>query len=397
MGRNHRVTDTMLRLARGGLGLHHSRRVKKVGLPPGTLVYTGPAPDRTTQLSTIVYSADAYERKEVASVEEALEERARGGVTWINVVGLADPGPIEALGEHFGIDRLLLEDLVSVGQRPKVEIRDEYLFLVLRMFMVEESNGAPPPSDGQRDAGRRSGRAATTEPEEIIRQEQVSMILGPDFLLTFQEREGDVFDPVRTRLRDGKGRLRGRGADYLAYALFDTIVDHFFVVLEVVGDRVDSIEEMVLGAPDPEVVHLLYRLRREVMVLRRSVWPLRELLGQLLREDSELIREDTRPFLRDVQDHAVEVIETVEGVRDVAGGLLDTHLSMVSHRMNEVMKVLTMIATIFVPLTFVVGIYGMNFTYMPELDIPWAYPTVLAVMAAITAGMVVFFHRKGWL
>ncbi len=265
------------------------------------------------------------------------------------------------------------------------------------MFMVEESNGSPPPSDGERDGGRRSGRAATTEPEEIIRQEQVSMILGPDFLLTFQEREGDVFDPVRTRLRDGKGRLRGRGADYLAYALFDTIVDHFFVVLEVVGDRVDSIEEMVLGAPDPEVVHLLYRLRREVMVLRRSVWPLRELLGQLLREDSELIREDTRPFLRDVQDHAVEVIETVEGVRDVAGGLLDTHLSMVSHRMNEVMKVLTMIATIFVPLTFVVGIYGMNFTYMPELDIPWAYPTVLAVMAAITAGMVVFFHRKGWL
>lgn len=225
------------------------------------------------------------------------------------------------------------------------------------------------------------------------------MILGGDFLLTFQEGvEGDVFDPIRSRIREGRGSIRQRGADYLMYALLDTVVDHYFLVMEKLSDSLSDVEEVVLDAPgEPEVVGVLHRLRRENIILRKAVWPLREMLAVLMRGESPLVHEDTVPYLRDVQDHAMEVVETVETLRDMTQSLVDVHLSMVSNRMNEVMKLLTIISTIFVPLTFIVGIYGMNFRSMPELESAWGYPAVWAVMLAVGAGLLVFFRRRRWL
>ncbi|MEX0892135.1 MAG: magnesium/cobalt transporter CorA [Gemmatimonadota bacterium] len=305
---------------------------------------------------------------------EAIGLRVRPGVTWINVEGLEDTTLVEELGNHFRIDPLLLEDLLHVGQRPKVELRDDYVFLVLRMFT---------PAGGS----------------EEVRYEQVSMVLGGDFLLTFQEgQEGDAFDAVRRRLREGRGIIRGRGADYLMYALVDTIVDNYFLVLAGLSDRLEDVEDLILeSAQNPGMVSALHRLRRENIILRKAVWPVREMIATLLRGDSPLVHESTHPYLRDVQDHAMEVVETVETVRDLTQSLTEVHLSMVSNRMNEVIKVLTIISTIFVPLTFIVGIYGMNFHYMPELALPWAYPAVWVLMAFVTLALLTFLRRRGWL
>jgi len=307
-------------------------------------------------------------------VDEAIGLRVRPGVTWINVEGLEDTGLVERLGDHFRIDPLLLEDLLHVGQRPKVELRNEYLFLVLRMFTPADGNGE-------------------------VRYEQVSMVLGGDFLLTFQEgQEGDAFDAVRRRLREGRGIIRDRGADYLMYALVDTIVDNYFLVLAGLSDRLEEVEDHILeSAQTPAMVSALHRLRRENIILRKAVWPVREMIATLLRGDSPLVHEATRPYLRDVQDHAMEVVETVETLRDLTQSLTEVHLSLVSNRMNEVIKVLTIISTIFVPLTFIVGIYGMNFRYMPELALPWAYPAVWVLMAFVTVALLTFLRRRGWL
>ena len=349
-------------------------RSRKLGLPPGTLVYTGTPRGQATRISVITYGPGGHTEQDVATVDEALGHRVRPGVTWINVEGLEETGVIQELGDHFRVDPLLLEDLLHVGQRPKLEVRPDYLFLVLRMFSV--------------DAGG-----------EQARYEQVSFILGGDFLLTFQEGvEGDVFDPIRARLRDGRGTIRSRGADYLMYALVDTVVDNYFLVLERLSERLTQLEDLILESSHvPELAAYLHRLRRENVVLRKAVWPLREVMGVLVRGESTLVREDTRPYLRDVQDHAMEVVETVETLRDMTQSLLDVHLSMASNRMNEVMKVLTIIATIFVPLTFIVGIYGMNFEHMPELESRWGYPAVWGVMIAVTVGLLVFFRRRRWL
>ncbi|MEX2609945.1 MAG: magnesium/cobalt transporter CorA [Gemmatimonadota bacterium] len=307
-------------------------------------------------------------------VAEAIGLRVRPGVTWINVEGLEDTTLVEELGNHFRIDPLLLEDLLHVGQRPKVELRDDYVFLVLRMFT---------PAGGS----------------EEVRYEQVSMVLGGDFLLTFQEgQEGDAFDAVRRRLREGRGIIRGRGADYLMYALVDTIVDNYFLVLAGLSDRLEEVEDHILeSAQTPAMVSALHRLRRENIMLRKAVWPVREMIATLLRGDSPLVHESTLPYLRDVQDHAMEVVETVETLRDLTQSLMEVHLSLVSNRMNEVIKVLTIISTIFVPLTFIVGIYGMNFHYMPELALPWAYPAVWVLMAFVTLALLTFLRRRGWL
>lgn len=346
-------------------------RAGKVGLPPGTLVYTGEKRDRPARITVLTYSFEEFEERQVGGVADALAARTRPGITWINVDGLEDTSLIGELGEAFRIDSLLLEDMVHVGQRPKLEHREDYLFIVVRMF-------------------------AYIPDEQRVRNEQVSLVLGQDFVLTFQEQEGDVLESVRKRLRDG-GRIRGRGPDFLAYAILDAIVDHYFVVLEQLSDRVEAVEQVVIEVVAPEVARAIHRMKRDAVVLRRAVWPLREVVGGLLRDDSVLVREETRPFLRDVYDHAVDALETLETLRDTLSGMLDIHLSTVSNRMNEVMKVLTMIATVFVPLTFVVGIYGMNFENMPELGWRWGYPAILGIMATISFGMLIYFRRKGWL
>ncbi|MBT8402663.1 MAG: magnesium/cobalt transporter CorA [Gemmatimonadetes bacterium] len=348
------------------------RQVKGAGVAPGTLVHTGKQKMERVRIRAIDYDAERLRESEVDSVDEVLALRDAPSVSWINIDGLHDVDLVRRVGEHFGLHPLVLEDLVHVGQRPKAEAYPGYDAVVLPMLDWDEEGG-------------------------FVREEQLSLILGPSWILTFQERVGDSFEPVRERLRGAKGRIRARGADYLAYALIDAVVDRYFAVLERIGAATEELELEVLERPGPDAMARLHRLKRELIVLRRAVWPVRDLLNGILRGDSERFEDETRVFVRDVYDHSVQVIETVESLRDVVSGAIDLYLSNVSHRTNEVMKVLTIMASIFIPLTFMAGIYGMNFEHMPELAVPWAYPALWGAMIAVALGMVVYFRRRDWL
>jgi magnesium transporter len=343
---------------------------KKAGSAPGTLVYTGHDREEPVRISIVEYDEEKV-------VEGVLTEpdfegaRGRPPVTWINIDGLNDLDLIQKVGNVFDLHPLTLEDLVSTGQRPKHEEYDDYLFVVLRMLTLEEESWR-------------------------VNSEQVSLILGDGYVLSFQERTGDVWDPVRERIRTGT-RIRKRQSDYLAYALIDAVVDHYFHVLERIAERVEELEVEVFKTPEIETMHAIHNLKHEMLVVRRAVWPLRELTSALTRTESPLISEETQIFLRDVHDHTVQVIDTTETFRDMISGLMDLYLSSVSNRMNEIMKVLTIMASIFIPLTFLAGVYGMNFQFMPELSIPWAYPALLGLMAAVGLGLVAFFRKRGWL
>jgi len=289
-----------------------------------------------------------------------------------NINGLYDVDMIEKLGTYFHVHPLILEDVLSVNQRPKVEDSGDILFIVLRMLQFDD------------------------EKKEII-SEQVSFILGKNFLFTFQEKAGDVFEPVRVRLRQYKGRIRTMGADYLAYTLLDAIVDNYFLVLEKMGDQIENLEELLVNNPTEETLITIHKLKREMIFLRKSVWPLRETINGLERSESSLIQKSTGIYLRDVYDHTIQVIDTVESYRDMVSGMLDIYLSSVSNRMNEVMKVLTVIATIFIPLTFIAGVYGMNFEFMPELGWKWSYPLLWLFMIGVAILMIFYFRKKRWL
>lgn len=349
------------------------RVIKKPGSPPGTLVHTGTKRVEEVRIHVIDFDGEGLQEREVPrdQVESCFPLRDSETVSWINVVGLHETAVVEALGRHFGLHPLVLEDILSVGQRPKLEEYDGYLFVELNMLHMGEGF--------------------------LVEDEQLSLVVGPSWILTFQERPGDVLDVVRERLRGGRGRIRERGADYLAYALIDAVVDSYFGVLERVGDQAEQLEEEALDRPSSRTMHRIHEIRREIIVIRKSVWPVRDLLAGLLRHESPLVHEGTRIFLRDVYDHAIQAIDTVENLRDVAASLMDLHLSNLGNRTNEVMKVLTIMATIFIPLTFIVGVYGMNFEFMPELGVWWAYPAVWGVMIAVAMAMLVFFRRKGWL
>ncbi|RPI27462.1 MAG: magnesium/cobalt transporter CorA [Acidobacteria bacterium] len=346
------------------------RRKKGPGSSPGTLVYMGERTGKEIRLSVIDYDDSRLTERDDIPLDHigALKETAT--VSWINVEGISDPKVIEELGKRFGLHPLLLEDTLNPRQRPKVESYDTYLFLVLKMLYLEKDE---------------------------IRSEQVSMVLGPHYVISFIEDPGDIFDPVRDRIRAQRGRIRQMGADYLLYALVDAIVDHYFIVIESVEERIERLEDEVFTRPTPATLQAIQSLKTELLYLRKSVWPLREALSVLLREEGPLITEHTEFFFRDVYDHTIQVIDTLESLRDTVSGLLDIYLSSLSHRLNEVMKVLTIIATIFIPLTFLVGVYGMNFDYMPELRMHWAYPAVWMVMLIIAGLMLLFFRRRGWL
>jgi magnesium transporter len=349
-----------------------------MGLPPGTLLHVGKRKAEKTRIEQIVYDAARVEAHVLQARDVCMPPGDQAGVTWINVDGLHEVEVLGALGERFGLHPLVVEDILNTAQRPKLEDHGEHLFVVLKsLYHDAVENGDAP--DG--------------EPEI----EQISLVLGPNYVLSFQERQGDEFGPIRDRVRADKGRVRKAGADYLAYALIDLIVDQYFLVLERFGDRIESLEEELLAAPTPETAHSIHYLKREMALLRKAVWPLREVIGTLERSESPLIHESTKLYLRDVYDHTIQVIDTVETFRDILSGILDIYLSSVSNRMNEVMKVLTIISTLFIPLTFIAGVYGMNFQYMPELHWPWAYPLVWFVMLVISVLMVIFFRRKKWL
>jgi magnesium transporter len=348
------------------------RRSRKAGLPPGTLVYTGEQRVESVRITVIDYDEQHVQEKQVASIEECFPFSATPTVTWINVDGLHDVSVIEKLGKAFDLHPLIMEDILSTAQRPKFEDYEKNIFIVLRMLSFSDDH-------------------------QMVETEQVSLIMGPNFVLSFQERVGDVFDFVRDRIRNAKGRVRKLGADFLAYSLVDAIVDSYFVILEKLGEKIEDLEEELVSDPDEKTVRRIHSLKREIITLRRSIWPLRELVNGLQRSESPLITKPTSVYLRDVYDHTIQIIDTIESFRDMVSGMLDIYLSSVSNRMNAVMKVLTIIATLFIPLTFIAGVYGMNFEYMPELKWRYGYAAIWAVMVLVASIMLLYFRKKKWL
>ncbi len=348
------------------------KRSQKAGLPPGTLVHIGEQKTEKVRISVIDYDETQLNEMEAKTIEDCFPFRDSPTVTWINIDGLHQVDIIEKLGNYFNLHPLLLEDILNTEQRPKMEEFGEYIYFVLKMLYPGGNN-------------------------DEIEAEQISLILGSNFVISFQEHEGDIFNAVRERIRKNKGRVRKSGADYLAYALMDSIVDNYFLILEQIGERIETIEQQLTQNPTPETLHSIRDLKREMIFLRKSVWPLREVINTLERGESPLIHEYLNVYLRDVYDHTIQIIDTVESLRDMISGLLDVYLSSISNRMNEVMKVLTIFASIFIPLTFLAGIYGMNFKFMPELEWEWGYFAVLCIMGLAAAAMLVYFKRKKWL
>lgn len=345
---------------------------KTRGLAPGELVHIGDKKTDRIKISVIDYNLEGFEEKELESVEECFSYKKNRNITWINVDGLHDTKTIEKIGNHFDIHPLVLEDILNTDQRPKMEDYDKYIFLVLKMLHYDEKTG-----------------------ENLV--EQVSIILCQNYVISFQEKTGDVFDSIRERIRNGKGRIRKLGTDYLAYTLIDAIVDNYFAILEKISEKVEKIEEKIIKEPNPNTLQEIYDLKKEMIYLRKSVWPLREVISSLQRDGSRLIKKNTYVFLRDVYDHTIQVIDTIETFRDMISGILDIYMSSVSNKMNEIMKVLTIFAAIFIPLTFVAGVYGMNFEYMPELAWKWGYPMVWIIIILMSLSMLGYFKHKKWL
>jgi len=362
------------------------KRSKKIGLPPGTPVHIGDEKTAPVTISVINYSETLLNERKLQKIEECFplidtstvpsegtaSSPSGRSCTWINIDGLHKVDIIEKIGANFKLHPLTLEDIVNTEQRPKMEDYGDYLFLVLKMLTYGDKT-------------------------HEIHTEQVSLILGSNFIISFLEDPGDVFDPVRERLRKSGGKIRKSGADYLAYRLMDAVIDHYYLILEKLGDRIESLEEELVTRPSQTTLHNLHSLKRSMIFLRKSVWPLRELISGLERSESVLIQKTTRVFLRDIYDHTIQVIDTMETFRDMVSGMLDIYLSSISYKMNEIMKVLTIIATIFIPLTFVAGVYGMNFDNMPELRWHWGYFYLWGVMAAIALVMLFYFRKKKWM
>ncbi|MHB8709016.1 MAG: magnesium/cobalt transporter CorA [Desulfuromonadales bacterium] len=345
---------------------------RRVGLSPGTLLHIGARRLEQARLDLISYSPEQIEHQDELSAEECLERSRGPGIHWVNLLGIHDVHLVEQLGRGFGLNSLALEDLLDTGHRPKVENFGDSLLVILKILGVDETTAR-------------------------LTSEQVSIGLTPSAVLSIQEQPGDVFDGVRERLRSPKGRHRQRGADYLAYSLIDSVVDSYFPVLEHLGEILTDIEEELADRPQRATLQRIHELKRDLLVVRKAVWPLREVVSSLEREGSELIDERTLPFLRDLYEHLIQIIDTVEIYRDSVSGLLDLYLSSVSQRTNEIMKVLTVVATIFIPLTFLVGVYGMNFDIMPELHWRWGYPALWLMMIVCAAGMLVTFRWRKWL
>lgn len=352
---------------------HRRARRPPPGSSPGTLTADPAAPPPTVRL--LAYGPHEMTESVVDDLGSLRDVRGKWPVLWVDVDGVGHVETLRALGEVFGLHRLALEDVINIPQRSKMEEYGDHLFIVSRMPEL-----APRPDT-----------------------EQVSLFLGRDFVLTFQERSGDPFDPVRERIRRSRGRIRGAGPDYLAYALLDAIIDHYFPVLEHCGDELEELEDRILAGAGRETMSRLHQIKRDLLTLRRAVWPERDAVNALIREPTELVTDETRVYLRDCHDHVVQVMELTESYRDLGSSLTDLYLSSVSNRTNEIMKVLTMFSSIFIPLGFIAGLYGMNFDYkesplnMPELHWYWGYPFALSLMSLVAGCLLWFFWRKGWI
>ncbi len=362
-------------MARRGRRNKIGKQFHAPGTAPGTLRAPEGMSAEPARITLIEYGPDHLEERRIERVEELQAYRDTPEVTWVNVDGLQDVASIDKLGQMFGFHPLALEDVLHCGQRPKIEDYGSYHFMVFKSVRLRDG---------------------------ALETEQISFFLSGNFVITLQEIPGDSFEAVRERIRRGKGNIRKSGPDYLTYALIDALVDEFFPVLEAYGERIEDLEDVVIQKPTPETLREVHHIKRELLTLRRSAWPEREVINAMQREESHLFKPETRVFLRDCYDHTIQVIDMIETYRDLASGLLDAYLSSASNRLNEVMKVLTVISTIFIPLNFIAGVYGMNYNpeaspwNMPELDWYWGYPYALGLMLAVALGLVMFFRRRGW-
>jgi magnesium transporter len=353
------------------MSLFLKRGSKKAGLPPGTVVFVGEQKVEEIRITLIDYDENQYNEREIKNIEDSFPYKDTPSISWINIDGVHQVDVIEKLGDYFVLHPLLQEDVVNTHQRPKFDEFDDHLFIVLRMF-------------------------AFNEVDNELEAEQISFIVGANFVISFQERQGDVFEQVRERLRNGKGRIRKKGSDYLAYCLIDAIVDSYYTILETLGEHIESLQEELVSEPKREDLQIIQDLKRDMLFIRKSVWPLREVIGGLIRSESTLIKKDVLVYIRDVYDHVIQAIDTIETYRDMLSSMLDIYLSSVGNRMNEVMKVLTIIATIFIPMTFLAGVYGMNFKYMPELEWRYAYPIFWLFLVSLFILMLMWFKKKKW-
>jgi len=343
-----------------------------IGQSPGALIHVGEQKVENVRIDMLEYDDKTIDEKTDVKIEDCIESKDKPNVTWINVIGIHDPHIIETFGNSFEIHPLHQSNIMNTELRPSIEVSDKYVLILLKMpHFVKET--------------------------QKLELEQISIVLAKHHVITFQEIEADFFDQIRNRLRSNTGTIRNQKSDYLTYAIVDAIVDSYFLVIERIGDITEELEEELMQNPTADTMQTIQTLKRRMIALRKSIWPAREIIDFLGRDSTMLISDNTRTYLRDVYNHTVQVIDTIEGLRDVIGGMLDTYLSSVSNRMNEVMKTLTIIAAIFIPITFIAGLYGTNFVYVPELQWEYSYFAMLSVMAVITTLMIIWFKKKKWL
>lgn len=348
------------------------KRSNKVGLPPGSLVHIGNIDQDKINISVMDYDANHVIEKNNATEKECLIFLDNPSITWINIDGISDLKMVETIGAHFGLHPLLLEDIVNSGQRSKLDDYRENIFIVVRTL---KHNAI----------------------KDEIEDEQVSLILGKNYLISFTENRKDIFDPIVERIRNKNSRITHLGSDYLCYCLIDCIVDNYFVILEKVDEKLEKLEKGLFQDPQPKTLQQIQSNKRDILFLRKSVWPIREVVNHFRRLENPIVKDSTKLYMQDVYDHTIQAIDTIESFRDVSSGLLDIYLSSINLRMNEIMKVLTIMATIFVPLTFIASLYGMNFEHIPELQFKYGYYVVLFIMLLMSLGMLYFFRRKGWI
>lgn len=345
----------------------------KAGLGPGSLIHVGEILDPVCNMSVVDYSKGQYEERKLEAIDEVINYKDSETVTWLTIEGLANVGIVERIGEIFGVHQLVLEDILNTNQRPKFEEYDNHLYIVLKCLL--------PGDEGF-----------------TVSHEQVSLLVFKNVVIMFKEKKDEVFSPILQRIRTSNGKFVSLGADYLAYAILDFIVDQNFILLDLLDESITTLEDSLLeGEPKPDMLYKIQRLKRQMISIKRYVSPVRGLLSDMLNSESDLIHENTHPFLRDVSDHATRVVESIESYREILTGLLDIYVSSVSNKMNQIMKVLTVFTSIFIPLTFIAGVYGMNFEYMPELKWEWAYPATWGVFIMIPVILLVYFKKKKWL
>lgn len=348
------------------------KRSHKAGMAPGSLVHIGETQFSKIKLSYIEFDEHTFLEEEDVSTDLCLKRLKTPLMTWIQVHGVSDSSIIASLGSHFNLHALVLEDVLNTTQRAKLDTYQEQVFIVCRLLKYDEENHA-------------------------LKDEQVSIVFGPNFLISFLEKDEDIFRPIKERLRLGNNRLRRQGPDYLAYALLDIIVDQYFVVLEKVDVDLDNLEEELMHSPQSDTIQKMQKAKREMIFLRKSVWPMRDVINRFQRLEPPLVTSSLQVYLRDVYDHLVQTIDIIEGFRDVVSGMMDVYLSSINIKTNDIMKVLTIVSTIFVPLTFISSLYGMNFEFMPELHYKYGYPLILFILALVAGGMLYYFRRKKWL